>query len=59
MAKLKLVVNNTTKQPTANRWARRGLTHKQLMRKLDACRGSYLDREQIVVQNLRDMGLTD
>lgn len=51
---LKLVVNNDKKKTTKKR---QGLNHKQLCSKLQETGGTYLDREQVVLQNLRDMGL--
>lgn len=49
---LKLVVNNDRKKRT-----RKGLSHSELIEKLETAGGSHLDREQIVLQNLKDMGL--
>ena len=50
--KLKLVVDNVPKKKPY-----KFLTHKQLMNKLSETGGSHLDREQVVLQNLKDMGL--
>ena len=50
--KLKLVVDNAHKKPT-----KKGLSHAELMIKLSNSGGSHLDREQVVLQNLKDMGL--
>ncbi len=49
---LKCVVNNTKKK----RSEPKGLSHPELIEKLESA-GDHLSREQIVVQNLKDMGL--
>ena len=48
---VKLIVDNVPKK------AKKGLSHKGLMAKLSNTGPSHLDREQVVLQNLKDMGL--
>jgi len=51
---LKLVVDNEPKKkPKKRKW----LNHDELCEKLQQTGGTHLDREQVVLQNLRDMGL--
>ena len=48
---LKLVVNNVPRKPRKPK-----VTHQELIAKINQAAGTYLDREQIVLQNLKDMG---
>jgi cobalamin biosynthesis Co2+ chelatase CbiK len=48
---LKIVVDNVPKKEV-----KKYLTHKQLCHKLEETGGTHLDREQVVLQNLKDMG---
>ena len=52
--KLKLVVDNTPKKSYLEKSF---LNHEQLIAKLNNSNGNHLSREQIVLQNLKDMGL--
>jgi len=47
---LKIVVDNVPKK-------KKPLNHEQLCEKLQQTGGTHLDREQVVLQNLKDMGL--
>jgi len=51
---LKCVVNNDRKEKKVKK--QRFLNHEQLCEKLQDTGGTHIDREQVVLQNLKDMG---